>query len=79
MRPNSSTPITTVRRYSTVQVARKLGFSQVYLQRLIRKRLVPFPPLTKIGGVTVRLWGDSDVARLRKALAKRPRTRRQPR
>ncbi len=64
------------RLYSTVQVAKKCGFDQAYLQRLIAKRAVPFPPLTKVGGISVRLWSDKDVARLRTALAKRPRTRR---
>jgi predicted DNA-binding transcriptional regulator AlpA len=66
----------TMRNLSTVQVARKLGFSQGYLQRLIRKRVVPFPPLVKVGALKIRLWGDRDVARLRKALAERPRNRR---
>jgi hypothetical protein len=67
----------TMRRYSTVQVARKLGIDQAYLQRLIRKRVVPFPPLVKAGALKIRLWGDRDVARLRKALAERRRNRRQ--
>jgi hypothetical protein len=61
------------RYYSTVQVAKKFGFSQVYLQRLIARRAVPFPPLTKAGNLKIRLWSDRDVQRLRKALAKRPR------
>jgi predicted DNA-binding transcriptional regulator AlpA len=65
----------TMRSYSTVQVAQKLGFGQAYLQRLIARRAVPFPPLVKVGGLKIRLWGDRDVARLRKALAKRPRNR----
>jgi hypothetical protein len=60
-----------MRRYSTVQVATMLGFSQEYLQKLIAKRSVPFPPLTKAGNLKIRLWSDRDVARLRKALAKR--------
>jgi hypothetical protein len=65
-----------MRRYSTVQVAKKLGFGQSYLQRLIAKRDVPFPPLTKAGNLKIRLWSDRDMARLRKALAKRRKTRR---
>ena len=66
----------TMRSLSTVQVARKLGIDQAYLQRLMRKRVVPFPPLAKVGALKIRLWGDRDVARLRKALAERPRSRR---
>ena len=63
----------TMRRYSTVQVAQKLGFDQAYLQRLIRERVVPFPPLTKAGALKIRLWSDHDVARVRKVLAERRR------
>lgn len=68
-----------MRRYSTVQVARKCGFKQAYLQKLIRKRIVPFPPLTKAGALKIRLWNDADIARLRKALAKRRAKRRKTR
>jgi hypothetical protein len=54
-----------MRRYSTVQVAKKCGFGQAYLQKLIGKRAVPFPPLTKVGNLKIRLWSDGDVVRLR--------------
>jgi hypothetical protein len=64
-----------MRRYSTVQVAKMCGFGQAYLQRLIAKRAVPFPPLTMVGGLQIRLWSDRDLARLRKALAKRRRSK----
>jgi hypothetical protein len=66
----------TMRRYSTVQVAKILGFGQAYLQRLIAKRIVPFPPLAKVANLKIRLWSDQDVARVRKALAERPRSKR---
>jgi hypothetical protein len=49
------------------------GFSQVYLQKLIAQRVIPFPPLANVGNLKIRLWSDGDVQRLRKALAKRPR------
>jgi hypothetical protein len=75
MTPKRHTPMT-MRRYSTVQVARKLGFDQAYLQRLIRKRIVPFPPLVKAGAIKIRLWSDHDVTRVRKVLAERRRNRR---
>ena len=64
-----------MRRYSTVQVAKMCGFGQAYLQRLIAKRAVPYPPLVKAGALKIRLWSDPDVARLRKALAKRRRSK----
>jgi predicted DNA-binding transcriptional regulator AlpA len=57
-----------MRRYSTVQVAEKLGLLQPNLQRMIAKRLIPFPPLARIGRLKVRLWTDEDVAAARKAL-----------
>ena len=71
----SHTPMT-MRRYSTVQVARKLDIDQGLLQRWIGKREVPFPPLVTVGAMKIRLWGDRDVARLRKALADKRRKRR---
>jgi predicted DNA-binding transcriptional regulator AlpA len=59
------------RRYSTVQVAQKLGLDQANLQKLIRQKRIPFPPLVKVGALKIRLWSDHDVARARKVLAKR--------
>jgi hypothetical protein len=61
--------------YSTNQVAKKLKIDQANLQRAIRQKTVPFPPLQQVGALEIRLWSDADVARLRKALAK-GRTRR---
>ena len=61
--------------YSTNQVAKKLGMNQANLQRLIRQKLVPFPPLRKIGGMTVRLWTTRDVERLKKSIAMRHKKR----
>jgi predicted DNA-binding transcriptional regulator AlpA len=57
-----------MRRYSTVEVAEKLGLRQPNLQRLIAKRRIPFPPLVKVGRLAIRLWNDRDVAAARKAL-----------
>lgn len=57
-----------MRRYSTVEVAEKLGMRQPNLQRLIAKRQIPFPPLAKIGRLSIRLWSDADIAKARKAL-----------
>ncbi len=56
------------RHYSTVQAAKMLGMHQANLQRLIRQKRIPFPPLETIGGVKVRLWSDSDVERVRKGM-----------
>jgi hypothetical protein len=65
-----------MRRYSTVQVAQKLGLDQGNLQKLIRQKRIPFPPLATVGALKIRLWSDHDVARVQKVLAERRRNRR---
>jgi hypothetical protein len=57
------------RRYSTREAAEKLDVQILTLQRHISAETFPVPPLVKVGGVTVRLWSDQDIARARKALA----------
>lgn len=59
------------RRYSTNEVAQMLGLNQGNLQRLIRHKRIPFPPLTQVGRVKVRLWTKLQVERVRKLIAKR--------
>lgn len=59
-----------MKRYSTVQAAKMLGVHQPSLQRLIRQKRVPFPPMQKVGGIRVRLWTKADVERARKAMRK---------
>jgi hypothetical protein len=59
------------RRYSTNEVARMLRMNQANLQRLIRHKRIPFPPLVQVGGLKIRLWTKTQVERARKALAKR--------
>jgi predicted DNA-binding transcriptional regulator AlpA len=65
------------RKFSTPQVAKMLGMWQPHLQRAITEGKVPAPPITRIGGIRVRLWSRRDVERARKALGgrKRPRVR----
>jgi hypothetical protein len=65
-----------MRTYSTPQVARMLRMHQPNLQRLIARKQIPFPPLVRVGRLSIRLWTARDVARLRKAIAARRRTRR---
>ena len=60
-----------MRRFSTTEVAKMLGLHQPNLQRAIRDGKVKAPPLTRVGGVKVRLWSEKDVERARKALKKR--------
>lgn len=64
------------RPLSTTELAKKLKFSQAYLQKLVARKLVPSPKLIEVGNLKIRLWSDADVKRLRAALAKRPRSER---
>jgi excisionase family DNA binding protein len=59
------------RQLSTTEVAQKLGIDQGNLQRLIREKRIPFPPLVRMGRLKIRLWTARDVERVRKLLAKR--------
>ena len=59
-----------MRRYSTTEVAKMLGIHQPNLQRLIRQKRIPFPPLEQVGRLKVRLWTKADVERARKAMQK---------
>lgn len=56
--------------YSTQQAAKKLGIDARSLNRYIAAKKVPAPPLTRVGGVKVRLWADQDIAQIRKLLPK---------
>ena len=60
-----------MRRYSTSQVAKLLGLHQPNLQRLIREKRIPFPPLQRIGKLRIRLWTLRDVKRAREAIRKK--------
>jgi DNA-binding transcriptional MerR regulator len=55
------------RTYSTGEVAAKAGITRATLQEWIRKGKFDAPQLAKVGNVKVRLWTDSDVARLKAA------------
>jgi excisionase family DNA binding protein len=62
-----------MRRYSTPQVAKMLGLHQPNLQRLIREKRIPFPPLQRVGKLRIRLWTPKDVKRAREAIRKKVR------
>lgn len=63
------------RRYSTVEVAKKLGLWQPNLQRLMREGCIPAPPVERVGRIQVRLWSEKDVQAARKALRQRRKKR----
>jgi len=49
--------------YSTREAAKRLGVSMATINRYILAETFPVPPLTKVGGVTVRLWTEKDIAK----------------
>lgn len=65
-----------MQKLSTSEAARKLGIHRPNLQRAIARGRIAPPPLTRIGGVRVRLWSLADIERARKALEKTRKRRR---
>jgi predicted site-specific integrase-resolvase len=59
--------------YSTKQAAQKIGVSWITLQRYATSGKMAVPPLQKVGGVTVRLWTERDISRVKKQVQKRER------
>jgi hypothetical protein len=57
-----------MRELSTTEAARKLGMHRVNLQNAIKQRKIPAPKLSRVGGVSVRLWTTHDIERARKAM-----------
>jgi excisionase family DNA binding protein len=51
--------------YSTREAANLLGVSIATINRYILAGTIPVPPVTRVGGVTVRLWRDRDIAKAR--------------
>jgi predicted DNA-binding transcriptional regulator AlpA len=56
--------------FSTREAAQKLGISFTSINRYIAEGKIPVPPVGKVGGVTVRLWSESDIERVRALLPK---------
>jgi predicted site-specific integrase-resolvase len=55
----------TSKTYATADAARKSGITRATLQDWIKKGKIAAPKLARVGNVSVRLWTESDVARLR--------------
>lgn len=60
-----------MRRYATSEAAKMLGIERSNLQRLIRQKRIPFPPIERVGTLKVRLWTEADVERARKAIKRK--------
>jgi predicted site-specific integrase-resolvase len=56
--------------YSTREAANLLGVSMATINRYIVAETIPVPPLTRVGGVTVRLWSDKDITKAKAILTK---------
>jgi predicted DNA-binding transcriptional regulator AlpA len=54
--------------YSTREAAQKLGLSMATINRYISTRQLPVPPVSRVGGVRVRLWSDLDIEKARAIL-----------
>jgi hypothetical protein len=59
---------------STSQVAELLRMQRPHLQRAIAEGKIKPPPVTRVGGIRIRLWSPRDIERARKALG-RPKRR----
>lgn len=57
-------------KYSTHQVAKKLGIGIATLTRYIQSKKIPAPKTTIVGAMRVRLWSDAEVERVRELLPK---------
>ena len=60
-----------MRGFSTDEVAEMLGILRPNLQRLIREKRIPFPPLQQVGRLKIRLWSQADVEKARRAMEKK--------
>ena len=52
--------------YSTSEAAKKCGIHHITLQRWVSDGKLQAPRKTRVGGVVVRLWDDSDLKLVRK-------------
>jgi hypothetical protein len=56
--------------FSTRDAAKQLGLDVSTLSRYIAAKKVPTPKTLKTGGITVHLWTQRDIERVRKLLPK---------
>lgn len=53
------------RTFSTGVAAKQVGITRATLQDWIKKGKFNAPPLATVGSISVRLWSESDIARLK--------------
>ena len=56
--------------FSTRDAARQLGVTATTLSRYIATKKIPAPKTVRTGGITVHLWTERDIERVRKLLPK---------
>jgi predicted DNA-binding transcriptional regulator AlpA len=57
-------------KYSTQQVAKRLGLGIATMSRYIAAGKIPAPPETIAGGMRMRLWSESEIEQLQQLLPK---------
>jgi predicted DNA-binding transcriptional regulator AlpA len=66
-------------RLSTRDAARKLGIAMSTLSRYISTGKVPAPKAVTSGGMTLHLWTEAEIEKVRKLLPKLKNGRKKPR
>jgi predicted transcriptional regulator len=56
--------------FSTRQVAQQLGITHAALSKYISAKKIPAPRSVTSGGMTIHLWTEEEVERVRKLLPK---------
>jgi hypothetical protein len=56
--------------FSTRDAAKQLSLTAATLSRYIAAKKIPAPKTVKTGGITVHLWTQRDIERVRKLLPK---------
>jgi len=56
--------------FSTRQVAQRLGITHAALSKYISAKKIPAPKSVTSGGMTIHLWTEQDIERVRKLLPK---------
>lgn len=59
-----------MQKYSTREAAEKLGLSPIALSRYVALGKVPAPEMAKTGRMTLHLWTEPDIERVRALLPK---------
>ena len=58
-----------MKQHSTREAAQILGISMATMNRYIVAGTIPVPPLSRVGGVTVRLWSERHLTKAKAILA----------